>query len=201
MSSDDESNTPDQTAPGSASASQEPGVSTEPTELERMKAMLAQKETEAKEHYDRYLRAAADLDNLKKRTQRERTEQLRFAEETLIRDLLPIVDNLERAVAHAQGGGNGHPLIEGVGLVLRSLLDVLERHGVTRIEARGEAFDPARHEAIAQIEIPDQEPNRVVDQHLPGYMLHDRLLRAAQVSVSARAEKREKPVANGEDDG
>ncbi len=168
------------------------------SEGDRLQAALSQKEAEAKENYDRYLRAVADLDNLKKRTQRERAETLRFAQEPLIRDLLPVVDNLERAVSHAQGRGNGQPLVEGVSLVLRSLLDILEKHGVSRIEARGEQFDPARHEALARVELPDEEPNRVVDQYQPGYRLHDRLLRAAQVTVSARAEK---PVANGENDG
>jgi len=166
-------------------------------EVGRLQGELTKKEAEAKENYDRYLRAVADLDNFKKRSQRERVETLRFGQEPLIRDLLPVVDNLERAVGHAEGGGNGKPLVEGVNLVLRSLLDLLEKHGVSRIEARGEAFDPARHEAVARIELTDQEPNRVVDQYQPGYLLHDRLLRAAQVTVSTRAAK---PVESGEDD-
>jgi molecular chaperone GrpE len=166
-------------------------------EIDQLRAELARKETEAKDNYDRYVRAVADLDNFRKRIQRERAETARFAEESLIRDLLPVVDNLERALSHAQDGGNGQPLVDGVNLVLRSLRDILEKHGVTRIEARGEVFDPARHEALARVEIDDEEPNRVVDQYQPGYMLHDRLLRAAQVTVSARSET---PVANGGND-
>ncbi|MBI4516941.1 MAG: nucleotide exchange factor GrpE [Deltaproteobacteria bacterium] len=167
------------------------------SELEQVKAALAQKEGEAKEHYDRYLRAAADLDNFRKRSQRERAELMRFAQEPLIRDLLPVVDNLERAVSHAQGGGDGQQLIEGVSLVLLGLLDLLAKHGVARIDAGGQLFDPARHEALARVELPDEEPNRVVEQYQPGYLLHERLLRAAQVTVSARPCK---PVANGEND-
>lgn len=194
MSSEDHSKTPDAAAPAPDAAQSQ--MSAE-SEIDRLKAVLAQKEAEAKENYDRFVRAVADLDNFKKRTQRERADTLRFGEEGLIRDLLPVVDNLERAVQHAEGGGNGKPLVEGVSLVLRSLLDVLEKHSVSRIEARGQVFDPARHEALARVELPEQEPNRVVDQYQPGYFLHDRLLRAAQVTVSVRSDK---PVVNNEND-
>ena len=193
MSSEDRSKTPDAAMPApDAAQEQAPAES----EIDRLQAALAQKEAEAKENYDRFVRAVADLDNFRKRAQRERADSLRFGEESLIRDLLPAVDNLERAVQHAEGG-NGKPLVEGVSLVLRSLLDVLEKHGVTRIEARGQVFDPARHEALARVERPDEEPNRVVDQYQPGYFLHDRLLRAAQVTVSVRPDK---PVVNSEND-
>jgi molecular chaperone GrpE len=194
MSSEDSSKTAEPSIADVDPAIQKPAAE---AEIERLKAVLAQKETEATDAYDRYLRAVADLDNFKKRTQRERTETARFAQEPLIRDLLPVVDNLERAVSHAQGGGNGQPLVEGVSLVLRSLLDILEKHGVSRIEACGQVFDPARHEALARVELPDEEPNRVVDQYQRGYLLHDRLLRAAQVTVSARPDT---PVANSEND-
>ena len=97
---------------------------------------------------------------------------------------MPVVDNLERAVEH--GDGNGQSVIEGVRLVLKSLLDVLERHGVKRIDAVGERFDPTRHEAMAQVESAEHEPNQVVEQHHSGYLLHDRLLRPALVTVSGR---------------
>jgi molecular chaperone GrpE len=174
---------------GTESAAEGTGQISVEAQVGRLQEVVRQKDAEVKEQHDRYLRALADLDNFKKRTQRERAEAARFAEEPLIRDLLPVVDNLERAVAHAERGGNGKPVVEGVALVLRNLLDILEKHGVSRIEARGAAFDPARHEAVARVELPDEEPNRVVDQYQPGYLLHDRLLRAAQVSVSTRAEK------------
>jgi len=186
MSSESKDKTPESAEPKAAGQSGEP---TAAVETERLRTELMKKEAEARENYDRYVRAVADLDNFKKRTQRERAEQLRFAQEPLIRDLLPVVDNLERAVSHAEGGGNGQPLVEGVSLVLRSLLDLLEKHGVKRIEARGALFDPTQHEALARVELPDEEPNRVVDQYQPGYLLHDRLLRAAQVTVSSRPEK------------
>ena len=154
--------------------------------IARLKSELAEKSAEAARHWDLYLRERAENENFKKRMQRERSEALRYAIEPLIRDLLPVIDNLERAVDHAASGGNGQPLVEGVRLVLKNALDILERHGVTRVEATGQPFDPARHEAVMQIVDPAGEPNRVVQQFEPGYSLHDRLIRAAKVSVSAQ---------------
>jgi molecular chaperone GrpE len=155
-----------------------------PETVEYLRQRLAEKEAEAAAHLDRFLRERAELENTKKRLQREKTEAVRFGCESLLRDLLPIIDNLERAVEHAESGGNGQPLVEGVRLVLKGAHDLLERNGVRRIEAKGERFDPARHEALAQVPDADREPNQVVDQFLPGYQMHERLLRPAQVSVS-----------------
>jgi molecular chaperone GrpE len=152
--------------------------------IEQLRQALQEARTEAQANYDRFLRERAELENFKKRMQRERAEGLRFASEPLIRDLLPIVDNLERAVEH--GSANGQSVVEGVRLVLRSLLDVLGRHGVRRIDAVGESFDPSRHEAMAQVESTEHEPNQVVAQHHSGYLLHERLLRPALVTVSSR---------------
>ena len=153
-------------------------------DLAALQAELEQKEAEAKANYELFLRERAELENFKRRMQRDKSEALRFANEPLVRDLLPVVDNLERAIAHAQGCGNGQPLIEGVQLVLRAFLDVLEKHGVTRVSATGEPFDPTKHEAVAQVETEELPPNSVAEEHTPGYSLHDRLLRAAMVSVS-----------------
>jgi molecular chaperone GrpE len=149
-----------------------------------LEAELAAAREEAREANERWIRERADAENLKKRTSRERTDAVRFGTENLVRDLLPIVDNLERAVQAAQGGGNGKPLVEGVSLVLKGLLDVLARHGVTRVEAEGTQFDPTRHEAVAHVESAEHEPNAVIQEHQAGYRLHDRLLRPALVSVS-----------------
>ncbi|TMA60078.1 MAG: nucleotide exchange factor GrpE [Deltaproteobacteria bacterium] len=147
-------------------------------------AALAAAQDEARQNHDRWLRAAADLENFKKRMARERTEAVRFANESFIRDLLPIVDNLERALEHARQGGNGKSIVEGLELVLKALVDVLERHGITKVEAAGVPFDPTHHEAVAHVETGDVEPNRVLEQHQPGYLLNERLLRPALVSVS-----------------
>jgi molecular chaperone GrpE len=198
MSTDDQrDDAPKSAAPTETELRADPGATPESasTTIERLREQLAQKETEAAANLDRYLRERAELENVKKRLQREKTEAVRFACEALVRDLLPIIDNLERAVEHAEGGGNGQPLVEGVRLVLKGALDVLERNGVRRIEAKGERFDPSRHEALAQVPDPGREPNEVVEQFLPGYQMHERLLRPAQVSVSTPP-----PVENPPDD-
>jgi molecular chaperone GrpE len=154
--------------------------------VERLNRELADKTAEAARNWDLYLRERADTENFKKRMQRDKAEALRFANEGLVRDLLPVIDNLERAVDHADLGGNGQPLIEGVRLVLQNALEVLQRHGVGRIDATGAAFDPSRHEAVVQVPDGRREPNRVVEQYEPGYTLHDRLIRPAKVSVSSK---------------
>lgn len=161
----------------------EPSAALE-AEIHRLRQQLEEKEQEARTNWDRLLRERAELENFKRRMQREKAEALRFATEPLVRELIPVIDNLERAVEH--GGGDGQSVIEGVRMVLKSLLDILERHGVKRIDAVGEQFDPARHEAMAQVHSPEHEPNQVVEQHHSGYMLHDRLLRPALVTVSGR---------------
>lgn len=153
-------------------------------ELERLRSEVAAKTAEAAQNYDRFVRERADLENFKRRAQRDRADTLRFGAESLVRDLLPVVDNLERAIDHADTGGDDGQLVQGVRLVLKGALDVLARHGVTRVDAIGQPFDPAFHEAIAQVESEDIPANHVVQQFQPGYRLHDRLLRPAQVSVS-----------------
>jgi len=147
-------------------------------------AELAAAREEARQNHERWLRERADLENLKRRMERERTESAKFANERILRDLLPVVDNLERALSHVQGGGDGQPLVQGVELVLKALLDVLERHGVKRIETGGARFDPAHHEAMAHVETAEHVPNAVVAEHQAGYRLNDRLLRPALVSVA-----------------
>ena len=170
-----------------------------------LRQQLETKETEAKNYYERLLRQAAELENYKKRSARERDDAIRYANESLLKDLLPVVDNLERAIAHASGGGNGKPLVEGVEMVLRGLADVLAKHGVMPILAQGQPFDPTKHEAMTQVETDDHEPNSVVEELHKGYMLRDRLLRPALVSVAKAVKTREKKnpeskVENGQSD-
>ena len=169
-----------------------------PDELTLVRAQLVAQEARAKEKDDLLLRERAELENFKRRMQREKSESLRFASEPLLREILPVIDNLERAVAHAKGSEGSQALVEGVELVLRSLLDTIGRHGVSRVKAKGEAFDPSLHEAVVQVENTEVAPNTVLDEHQSGYQLYDRLLRPAMVSVSkappqARKEGEEKP--------
>ncbi len=149
-----------------------------------LEAELAAAREEARQNHDRWVRERADLENLKRRAAREREEAIRFGTERLIRDLLPVVDNLERALQHAQTSGDGQPVVEGIALVLKAFREVLDRHGVTRVEAVGTPFDPAHHEAVAHVESAEHEPNAVMAEHQPGYRLHDRLLRPALVTVA-----------------
>lgn len=152
--------------------------------IQELETQLAAAREEARQNHERWVRERADSENLKKRAARERADTVKFGTEQLLRELLPVVDNLERAIEHAQGGGNGAPLVEGVALVLKSLLEALERQGVTRVEAKGIPFDPAHHEAMAQVESAEHEPNTVVEEHQRGYRLHERLLRPALVTVA-----------------
>jgi molecular chaperone GrpE len=149
-----------------------------------LEAELEAAREEVRQAHDRWVRERADLDNQKKRATRERQDAVRFGNEALVRDLLPVVDNLERAIAAAGGGGNGKPLVDGVELVLKAFLDALQRHGVERVAATGERFDPARHEAVAYVESSTHDAQHVVEEHQPGYRLNDRLLRPAMVTVS-----------------
>ena len=166
------------------------------SEVKKLRQELDAKCEEVKVNYDRFVRQVAELENFKKRATREKDEAVRFANESLVRDLLPVIDNLERAVAHAQGGGNGKPLVEGVEMVLKGLLDVLAKHGVAQISAVGQPFDPEKHEAMAQVESENHTPNTVIEEHHKGYLLKDRLLRPALVTVAMLLKTREKK--NGE---
>lgn len=148
-------------------------------------ARIAELEQELAEARDRYLRLAADFENFRKRALKDREEAHHFGHQNLVKDLLPSVDNLERAVDHARKGGEGTSgLLEGVELVLRELHAVLARHGVTPIEALGQPFDPALHEAMAQVPDGSKPPNTVVEVFQRGHQLRGRLLRPARVVVS-----------------
>jgi molecular chaperone GrpE len=136
------------------------------------------------EKQDRLLRTLAEMDNMRRRGQRDREEYTRFATESLIRDLIPVLDNFDRALQAARGAPDASRVVEGVELIQRELLKVLERAGVTRYSALGEAFDPTRHEATARVISTEQPANTVVAEVVPGYRLHDRVLRPAQVAVA-----------------
>ena len=143
-------------------------------------------EQELAEAKDRTLRLAADFENFRRRALKDREEAHHFGHQNLVKDLLPSVDNLERAVDHARKSGEGSAsgLLEGVELVLRELHAVLARHGVTPIEALGQPFDPALHEAMAQVPDGSKPANSVVEVFQRGYQLRNRLVRPARVVVS-----------------
>lgn len=146
---------------------------------------LAASRAEAQKNWDLYLRERADLENFRKRAQRDKEELGKFANEGILRELVPAVDNLERAIDHArQEGAGGETLLKGVELTLAQLQKALEKFGVVAIKSLGEPFDPARHEAMGQVESADQPANTVVQEYQKGYLLNDRLLRPALVMVA-----------------
>ena len=153
-------------------------------EIEELKQKLEGKEKEAKEHYDRLLRMAADFENYKKRAVREKEEWTKFANEDLIKGILPFIDNLERAVNHSEKTEDFQSLVEGIKLTIQQLLQTLNKFGVSPIESLGKPFNPAVHQAMLVVETDQQEPNQVVEEFQKGYLLNDRLLRPATVSVS-----------------
>jgi molecular chaperone GrpE len=158
-------------------------------EIEELKKKLEEKEKEAKDSYDRLLRTAADLENYKKRAAKDKEEWTKFANEDLMKAILPFIDNLERAVDHAEKVMDTGVMIEGVRLTLRQILQTLNRFGLAPFESVGKPFDPAMHEAMLVVESAQHEPNRVMEEFQKGYLLNDRLLRPATVSVSKRPEK------------
>jgi len=153
----------------------------------RLEAALAAKDAEAKANWDKFLRERADLENLRKRFQKEKEDLFKYGNENLILEILPTVDNLERALEHATDD-NASAIIEGVKMTLSMLLSALKKFGTTPIDARGTVFDPAFHQAMSQVETADQEPNTVVQEFQKGYLLNDRLLRPAMVTVAKKPE-------------
>lgn len=163
------------------------GVEVQPDPMEeiaRLRAELQKATEEAKENYDRLLRAVAELENYKKRVAKEKTDLIRYGNEELLKALLPVIDNLERALAHAKDADDKLGIREGVEMTLQQFLQVLQRFGVTQICAEGERFDPSRHEAIMERVCGDHPPGHVVAEIERGYMLNDRLVRPAKVVVA-----------------
>ncbi len=163
----------------------EPGTAADPAALARenetLRAEVDLSASKLRETHDRLLRAAADLDNYKKRAAREREEVKRFGIEKVLNDLLPVLDGLDRALAAAPPDD---PLADGVRLVRASLEQALAKQGVVGFSALGEKFDPALHEALMQVPTGEKPAGTVVLEHARGFKLHERLLRPAMVGVA-----------------
>ncbi|MGC8603920.1 MAG: nucleotide exchange factor GrpE [Desulfomonilaceae bacterium] len=143
---------------------------------------------ESQDNRDRWLRAVAELENFKKRSLQDKTRLLKYKEEDLLRELLPILDNLERALTHGAKEDNSNPITLGVKMVLGMFTEVLKKYGVSELESVGKPFDPQFHEAIAQEPTQDATPNTVTKELEKGYMYKDKLLRPAKVVVSTVAQ-------------
>jgi molecular chaperone GrpE len=151
---------------------------------EEVKQALAAKVEEAKALQDKYLRLAAEFENFKRLTQRDQREYYRFANESLLKELLPVVDNLERAIKSSKERMGSGGLIQGVELVLKQFLETLAKFEVRPVNSVGETFDPSRHQAVAHVESQDASGKIVVEEYQKGYLLHDRILRPAMVTVA-----------------
>jgi molecular chaperone GrpE len=160
----------------------------EQSEKQEKEEIQENTEDKLKQTYERLLRVAADFENYKKRVEAEKIEFVRFANEKLVRDLLPVLDNLKRAIETAKGKDADSPLVSGVQIVYNQFLKVLERFGVKPIEAVGKQFDPGVHEAMHMVETDEHEPGTVVEELLPGYVMSGRVLRPALVCVARKPE-------------
>ena len=159
--------------------------------IEELQKELQKVKAEAQEHYDRLLRIYAEFDNYKKRVAREKAELVKYGNEELLRELLPVLDNLERAIEHAKGEADPKGVLEGVELVAQLFRGVLRKFGVTEIEAVGETFDPSKHEAVGEVLTDEVPPGQIVSEVQKGYMLADRLLRPARVVVAKERKEEE----------
>ena len=152
----------------------------DPAELERLQMLAAERD----QYLDLAQRVRAEFENYQKRSQKDRELERRYACAPLIFDLLPVFDNLERALQAAQQAGETGALVQGVAMVQSQFLEQLKRHGITRIEAQGSPFDPNLHQAVMQQPSAEHEPNTVLQVLEQGFLNHDRVLRPAKVIVS-----------------
>lgn len=185
---------PGEPGPGETPAGEPGAAQAETKPPETPEQALARELEEAKKvaatNFDKYLRLQAEFDNYKKRLAKEQADSLRYAQTPLLRDLLAVQDNLERALEHARSdAANGAEAItSGVEMVAKTLREIFERHGMTRIEALGQPFDPNLHEAMGVVETFEVPENQVLEECQAGYLLHDRIVRPAMVIVSKRAQ-------------
>jgi molecular chaperone GrpE len=170
------------------------GFGEEPSEeklsdpIKKMEARIEELEKEVEANYDRFVRVTADFENYKKRTSREMSDLRKFANENILRDMLSVVDNLERAIeSGSKQDSERQTLLEGVEITLKDLFRMFEKYGVKGFRAEGEPFDPVFHQAMMQEQTSDYPDNTVLNELQKGYTIHDRLLRPAMVVVARNA--------------
>ncbi len=172
----------DALTPDNGSAAKDIGDRGQVSELQ---LALAAKAEEVTALNDKYLRLAAEFDNYKRLAQKDQRDQIRFGNEHLLKELLPVVDNLERAITSSREGAGSDVLIQGVDLTLKQLAGALAKFYVVPVETIGRPFDPATHQSVAFVASETVPKQHVVDELQRGYLLHDRILRAAMVSISS----------------
>jgi molecular chaperone GrpE len=164
--------------------------------VEAMEDKLRSVERDLKELNDRHIRKLAEFDNMRKRTEREKTDYFRLALLDLARGFLPIVDDLERAMSHASPEERSSDFGQGIGLIRRQLVDLWRRQGLEEVETSG-AFDPNVHEAVATEETDELPPNTIVEVLRKGYLLNDKLVQPALVKVAVRRNESGQPRTSG----
>ena len=167
-------------APAAVAAAVAPPEDAIPPEVDPLEAARA----EAAKNWDLYLRERAELENFRKRTQRDKEDFRFFNRKELLLEVLPVLDNLERALSHAGQSGEGQGLLEGVTMTVTQFRKVIEDLGARPINAVGAVFDANLHQAMAQVETAEQPPGTIVSEYQKGYLLQDRLLRPALVVVA-----------------
>ncbi|MCK5237830.1 MAG: nucleotide exchange factor GrpE [Deltaproteobacteria bacterium] len=160
------------------------------SEEDRLQKELTECRLELQETKDEFLLKNADLDNFRKRMEKEKASHLEYANEGLLKEVLPIIDNLERAVAHSKEDPELGALRDGVELTLKHLMDTLKKFGLSSIEAEGKQFDPKLHEAVAHEESSEKESGEILQVYQNGYFLKERLIRPAMVVVAKEAESK-----------
>jgi molecular chaperone GrpE len=157
-------------------------------ELREIKEAFEAKEKEAKENYDRYLRAVAELDNYRKRAARDKADIIKYGKEDLVKDILPFLDSLDRALEHADSN-DAQAFKSGIALIQDQLLCCLKKHGVEKIESAGMDFDPNFHEALMQMDSANHQDNQIVSEMEKGYLLNGRLIRPSRVCVCKKTKE------------
>jgi molecular chaperone GrpE len=180
-------------APDAATAKAEPAppAPAEPTPEQKLADAL----TETSRIRDQLLRTAADFDNFRKRSRRSEDDALRRGREGMLKEMLPVFDNLERAVQHAEGAPEAQAVAAGLRMVLKQFVDTLDRVGIKRIVAVGKPFDPSHHEAIQQLESSEHPAGMVIAEVQAGYMMGEALIRPTMVVVSKGAPASDAPSA------
>lgn len=165
------------------------------TALKELELKCEALEKEGQENYDRFMRVSAEFENYKKRAAREMADFRKYANESLVRELLPVVDNLERALKSCTDDDTAnHKVIEGVQMTLEEIMKVFDKFVVKPIDALGKPFDPTYHQAVMQRESSENPQNTVIEELQRGYTIHDRLLRPAMVVVSKPGAAQDSPT-------
>jgi len=158
----------------------------EKSELEILQEQLQSKTEEAGKYYDQYLRSLAEAENIRKRSQRDKEEYVKFAQLSIVKKLLPIIDDLNRGLEAASAAQDFEGLKKGMEITTRNLLDLLRQEGVQAIECVGKPFDPQYHEPLMVVSSDEHPENTVLEELNKGYVMHDRVIRPSLVKVSGK---------------